>query len=592
MNASIFLPPFEPVAFGATSGMLHGSFSDTGIVICDDWGYDAQCARRSLRILADRLASKGYAVLRYDHPGMGESLPPADDITTIDDHRSALDEAIAVLRRKRGVEHVLIIGLGYGSALTLDHLQRSTGEISGAVLMAPILSGRAWLRELQVKAAMIADVNGVDLAREEGIALTIAGLNMPDGLASEIKALRFSDTTVPKELAALVLNRPGRMNEAEFATQIADAGEKNASAVFEGYDRLMTDPTATVTPDGDLDTITAWIEERFPATPGKQTFEPSTVAAMAGDGFLEKVVLLGRETQIVGTLCEPAVRKTAATVLFFGSGGTPRSGWAGQTKSAARWLACRGISSLRIDVSDIGDSRPISSGDPIVHYGAEQIADVQDAVDFLKAEGASRIVAVGACSGAYLALRGAIADHRITDVVAVNLQRFLWDPRDDIAGALRFDHTDTSGYARKLFSRSGLVKLFSGDVPVLTLLRFLFVRASRKIERQAAPYLFGLSTFARVYRQVHAELQELIDRGVPVDLVFSEADPGIAHMEHILGTDGQRAGAYPGLNLTFMADADHNLTPVAAREIVRRKILDAVEGPISPDNIEIRVAAE
>lgn len=592
MNVSLLPPPLEPVAFGATSGLLHGHCSDTGIVICDDWGYEGLCARRSLRILADQLASKGYAVLRYDHPGMGESVPTSEDVKSLDDHRTALRDAVAAIRTHREVSRVLLVGLGYGTALALDHLEHTTGDISGLVMMAPVLSGRAWLRELQVKAAMIADVNGVGLAPEEGIALKISGLKMADGLAREIKSQKYSAASIRSGLATLVLSRPGRANEAEFAAGIADSSDRNAAAVFTGYDALMTDPTATVAPESDFETVTVWIEDRFPAKPGRQFVTPLPPARMMGQGFRETVLPLGRESQILGTLCEPDAGMTGTTVLFIGSGGTPRSGWAGQTKSAARWLANRGIGSLRIDVSDIGDSRPISSGDPIVHYGARQIADVEDAVDHLKAHGAGRIVAVGACSGAYLALRGAIADHRISSVVAVNLQRFLWDPRDDIAGALRFDHTDTGEYARKLFSRAGLGKILSGDAPVLTLGRFLFIRALRKIERDAAPHLFGLSTFARIYRQVHSELKDLSDRGVPVDLVFSEGDPGIPHMEHILGAGGQRAAAYPNLELAFMADADHNLTPVEARDFVRRKILDAVEGRKTADVTEVRTAAE
>lgn len=592
MNASLLPPPLEPVAFGATSGMLHGHCSDTGIVICDDWGYEGMCARRSLRILADRLASEGYAVLRYDHPGMGESVPKAEDVKSLDDHRSALREAIAAIRARREIKRVLLIGLGYGSALALDHLHGSSEDISGLVLMAPVLSGRAWLRELQVKAAMIADVNGVGLVPEDGIALAIAGLKMPDALALEIKSQKYSAGSVPGGLATLVLSRPGRANETDFAKAVADSSDRSASAVFTGYDALMTDPTATVVPDSDFETVTAWLEDRFPAKPGRQVTGPGKPARMTGQGFRETVSLLGRETQIAGTLCEPETGMAGTAVLFIGSGGTPRSGWAGQTKSAARWLAHHGIASLRVDVSDIGDSRPISAGDPIVHYGARQIADVEDAVDYLMAHGAGRIVAVGGCSGAYLALRGAIADHRISDVIAVNLQRFLWDPRDDIAGALRFDHTDTSDYARKLFSRAGLAKLLSGDVPVLTLGRFLFFRILRTIERKAAPYLFGLSTFSRIYSQVHSELKDLSDRDIPVDLIFSEGDPGLPHMEHILGAGGKRAAAYPVLDLTFMADADHNLTPVEVRNFVRRKILDAVEHRQAADEIEMRPAAE
>ena len=159
--------------------------------------------------------------------------------------------------------------------------------------------------------------------------------------------------------------------------------------------------------------------------------------------------------------------------------------------------------------------------------------------------------------------------------MAVNLQRFLWDPRDDLRNALRFDHTDTTAYARKLVDTDKLKRLVSGQVPVFSLAAFLLRRTLRKAEQNLAPYLFGLSPFARISRQVHSELRALSDRGARIELIFSTGDPSIPHMEHILGKHGARATSYPGLALTFIDGADHNLTPKPALEIYRRKILEA-----------------
>ncbi|WP_346900484.1 alpha/beta fold hydrolase [uncultured Roseibium sp.] len=569
-------PAYHTVRIGASAGLLHGTCGRTGILICDDWAYESLCARRSLRILADDLAGDGYPVLRFDYPSMGETIPePGGDVDSLAPLVDTVLQACATLRSSSGVTQIVIVGLGFGSAIATRLATLPEADISGVVLLAPVTSGRAYFRELQLRAAMISNITNVKPEPVPGVALSIAGLDMRDGLAAEVKALRISPDMLPDTIPALVLSRPGRANEAAFAEQIAARNPANTTATFDGYDDLMTDPTAAMTPVEAFGTVVEWIKDRFPAAPATDVGEKLAPFPLKGDGFSETIELLGCERQIVGTWCEPEGERTGSAVLFLNAGALPRSGWAGSVKNTQRWLARNGIPSLRIDVSDVGDSRPVSFSAEIVHYTAEQVEDVRDALDFLQKRGCGHIVAAGSCSGAYLALRSAIADDRISDVVAVNLQRFLWDPRDDLRNALRFDHTDTSAYARKLIDKEKLKRLLSGEIPIFSLATFLLQRTLRKVEQKLAPYLFGLSPFARICRQVHSELRALSDRGTRVDLIFSIGDPGIPHMEHILGKDGMRAASYPGLELTFINGADHNLTPKCALEIYQQKILQA-----------------
>src|SRR3569833_1927150 len=77
-------PPGEaqPIAFSGCRGWLHpaqGALVRTaGVVIVNTVGRDGRSAYRPLRILAERLARAGFATLRYDQPGQGDSLdlPP------------------------------------------------------------------------------------------------------------------------------------------------------------------------------------------------------------------------------------------------------------------------------------------------------------------------------------------------------------------------------------------------------------------------------------------------------------------------------------------------------------------------------------
>lgn len=81
----------------------------------------------------------------------------------------------------------------------------------------------------------------------------------------------------------------------------------------------------------------------------------------------------------------------------------------------ARQLAAEGFSTMRIDLSGLGDSAP-RTGKMEIEDRAEQ--DVADAMDFLtESTGTREFVLLGLCSGAYNAHKVAVKDERIVGAV-------------------------------------------------------------------------------------------------------------------------------------------------------------------------------
>ena len=79
-------PPAQPLYFGprqrALFGWLHRPASherkDIGIVLCSPSGYEAICTHRTYRRLAEDAAAQGFAALRFDYDGTGDSA--GDDL--------------------------------------------------------------------------------------------------------------------------------------------------------------------------------------------------------------------------------------------------------------------------------------------------------------------------------------------------------------------------------------------------------------------------------------------------------------------------------------------------------------------------------
>lgn len=573
--------PRRPVAFAGTFGLLDMAGGDVGVVVCEPWGYEALCARRALRVLSDRLSALGCPVLRYDQPGAGDSLAGAGEIDGLAPFEAALAAACQTLLRHTTATRVVLLGLGLGAALCLRHAGAHPQGISGLVLLAPPVKGRLWLRETQARASMIGEITGSAPAPGPGEALRIAGLPLSEALAGELRGLDLGSLT-PPACPVLALAREGRSAEIALCEALAGATGGEAG-IMAGYDDLMTDPTGSIVPEADFAKVMSWLRRLLPegGLAGSEDLAPAAApAALAAADFQETLCLFGPREALVGVWCEPSrPDPQALPVMLLNAGGNPRAGWARGAVELARALAMAGIPSFRFDLADIGDSRPLPGGPAIVHYDPALPAQLSAAIDLCAARGGgSRVVVTGNCGGAYLALNGAVTDPRVAQVVAVNLQRFLWDPRDDVAEVLRFGHSSASEYGRKLFNLEKWQRVLAGKSHPIGILRNLAIRAWREGERRLAPFLFGLAPFSRLYRQVHANLATLTLRRVGVVLVFSEGDRGLAEMETFFGEGWKRLAAYPNIAVVLIPDADHNLTPEAARRALCDQVIAASLG--------------
>ncbi|WP_425088774.1 alpha/beta fold hydrolase [Stappia sp.] len=581
----------RPLVVSGTFAVLHPAQGAVGVVIAGAWGYEDLCARRSMRLLADQLAAAGYPALRFDWPGTGDAAGSAADVEGLARYEAALDAACTAVRQLPGVEEIVLIGLGLGATLALKAVADGRQAPAALALLAPVVKGRTYLRELQARAAMIGEITGAAPACASGEMLSIGGLGLGERLAEEIRALDVSGLAGLADLPpAFVLHRSGKATEEAFG-KAASAGHTGERHVFAGYDELMSDPTASVCPQADFDRLVGWLVRILPPrTVGVSLASVGGTALRLAGGAHETPLAFGPQGNLVGIWCEPAERLPGARpVVFLNSGATPRAGWARGATEAARALAGRGIASLRIDLADIGDSRPQAGGPPIVHYHPCQLADLAAALDVVEAHGfGAGAVVTGTCSGAYLALNGAVADARARKVVAVNLQRFLWDPRDDVAEVLRFGHTSAVDYGRKMLSAEKWKRILSGQTNAVALARSLLRRGFRRAERDFAPWLFGLAPFSRLYASVHANLATLRDRGTDVTLVYSDGDPGLAQLPAFFGKDLRRRVSYPNLAMIEFGDADHNLTQRAARA----ELVDLLAAAAVAEDAAARQAAE
>lgn len=133
---------------------------------------------------------------------------------------------------------------------------------------------------------------------------------------------------------------------------------------------------------------------------------------------------LGAEANLIGILCQPGLppvlpaHTPRPVVVFLNAGVIHRVGPHRLHVNLARRLAERGITSLRLDLSGIGDSRSVPGS---LSFRQSSVADTRAAMDQLAAElGATRFILFGLCSGADNALATAEVDPRVAGIVVLD----------------------------------------------------------------------------------------------------------------------------------------------------------------------------
>ena len=565
-----------PLVFGGTVGLYTPPAagcvpSDAAVLFLSPWGFEEMCTRKLWRLLSERAAASGLASLRFDYPGTGDALDPAE-APDLQVWEEAILDAARTLRRLSGARRLVLVGHGLGGTFAV-RLSPALGA-DAAVLMAPVVSGRFYLRELSAWSKMVDE--GLGLRQEQRITdrVAIAGLVLPEKIAETVRGLSLERLEALPFARALVVERPGREKDAALSAHLAGLGADVTRLDYAGYDDLVSNPTLARQPLAVIDGVSGWLAQlaRKGVAAGMAEALPGP-ARLEGDGFAEETLRFGANGRLFGTLATPIGPRRGATVLLLGTAYDRQAGWARGVTETARYLARNGVASLRFDAANVADSPPQSGAPEQVQYSDTQLRDVRDAFDLLAARGLGPVLVTGRCSGAYLAFRAALDDTRAAGLVSVNPYTFRWDPDMPVDVALRGNPRSLDDYRQRLFDPATFRRLLAGRIDIRRALGNLAVQAARRVAA-LAPGLFGRFTRAGKLRSAtHGDFRTLAARGVPVLLVYSEGDVGLERLQLDFGRAGLTR--YGNVAVETIADADHNLTPPAAQTAYRALLLAA-----------------
>lgn len=284
----------------------------------------------------------------------------------------------------------------------------------------------------------------------------------------------------------------------------------------------------------------------------------------------EQTLTLGPEGRLVATLTLPqgsAVARGAPTALLTNSGVISRVGPHRINVRIARWLATRGVASIRFDLSGLGDSRRAPGTRPQLDQWAADTVSVMDwAAQRL---GSDAFFMVGLCSGAEVAFRSALVDRRLRGVLLWDMYAYPTAKSRRRAVAFRLRRAGPTGIVRKLVARAGWL-LGIAPSPAREERRLAVLEPHRRppIEQHAA------------------DLQSLVDRGTRVLVMFCGGEP---EWYNYPGQFHEAMARFPGVRdvgCECLTASNHLLTQRASRDAfiasLQRWLDDAVLPGVMP----------
>lgn len=404
--------PWEAPLFGVVhiprDGVARG-----GVVICPPLGREHLDTYRGLKLLAQRMCDDGFAVLRFDYRGTGDSTGAQGDEAAVDDYLVSIRSAIDYLRSS-GVTRVTLLGLRMGALLAAT-VAAAHHELAGLALWDPVVDGRKFLREQRVLYKMTAG-EGEPAAGTE----PILGITFASAAAKRIASLKMP--TVLGAPQSLVLVRPERADDPRWH-ELAQSPHCVVKEIAGQADFIEAPSTAVVKiPTETVAHIAGWLDSTMPSEASRftPTIQRETVVSERRDGreVIETLEELGPHRLFAIRTTLSRVQPGGPTLLLHNTACEHRVGSGRIWPDTARELAALGMTVVRFDRRGIGDTG-LATGEYASIHSAEACSDAVDAASALNVS-PDNLMMSGICSGAWNSAYAAL-QHGARAVVLVNL---------------------------------------------------------------------------------------------------------------------------------------------------------------------------
>jgi dienelactone hydrolase len=558
------------------------SLCERGVIISAPPSHEQIHAHRSLRHLADALAEAGFPVMRFDYHGTGDSTGVDEDADRHATWLANLRSAIDWMRGELGCAEISVVGIRLGAALAAQ--VAVDDPLADLVLWAPVVKGRAYVREMKAVSAIEQDPAGPrDMIVPEGIVLT-------QQTAQELSAIDLLGIQ-PRCGRALIVDRDDMPSGAKLVDHLRHLGIETRHIAPPGYTAMMVEPYRNQVPHEAIADIVAWMRGGLVGQIGQGRNEDpawpteAVLVSEPGNALREQAVCVCREPDLFGIFCELATPPSegldsSPAIILLNGGSHYHTGPARCHVALSRSLARRGFRCLRMDFHGQGDSVTSDLARENELYPSTAFRDIDLAMKFLQREfGVRHIVLMGHCAGAYFAFQSAaqLTDPALAESILINPKTFYWQegmtldrPESEVFLAFQqimLSVRKPSKWLNLLIGRSKIG--IRGHIRHMIELRKL-----RRRGRFCGKHAASVRSPSHPQKDdLPGDLRRIVEKGRLLTLFQARTDPGYDILRCFAKSQIKKMCQAAQMKIFFFEKADHNFHWLGPRDELHQALV-------------------
>lgn len=533
---------------------------NVAVIIIGPIGPEYISCHRSIKLLAEQLSHSGFHSIRYDPIGMGNSSGTLDDENIWSKWKKTPVCISEFLTKKFEYDDVILIGLRSGCILLSEVLnQLPTKTI---ILWHPIIKGTTFIRSIQLLDSVLyedSDVTNNNILEGGGYPFT-------EALQSEIKKIDLLSQDYTNIKNTLLIN--SQSNKHPLKDILHSIGSKIDSYSLDGLDDMIKQVTLSKIPYTNIEIIVNWLNEYKTFDQINPPYPTSISPKLSTNFYCETIVNIKAKRKIFGILTTPNKQNINKIVIFVNTGAAHHTGPNRIHVDASRILSTHGITTLRIDLSNLGESTECYDIDPPEEYPDTATADINYTINFIDELLPDKdIILCGISAGATNIFHASLKStcKNLRTLILINPETFYLNPNQTIFSP---ENTKTEieqfYYKKQIYNHKKWIDLVTNPRKIYNTSLFSSLFILRKFNSFLLKFinLIGIKVRSRLEK----DITTLGENKIAIDLVHSEDDPGY----HIVKSQASKITKKHQLKDLFSSsqadDADHTFSSFKSRQ--------------------------
>lgn len=556
-----------PHWFGDHEGPLFGcldvprtQITDEGFIIVPPLGEEKLTTHRGLRFLGSELAARGYAALRFDMAGTGSSFGAPSDITDLDKWVESISSAVAHME-SLGITRIHIVDFRMSAFITEVWASQTAAaaldSIVSVIHWEPVVSGKRWLREQQAKFAVAVG------AVVDDAGFSALEFQVPRSLADSLAALNWNQLGADPRLRRVLA-----CSSESLGDRYLEHLRSNSDLVIPLDESVPFISPATLIHHVPYTDISKFLELTVPpkveVAAGLHSADPvlaelrHEVCFTSPHGeILRETIELHTRRNLLTFVTASVVAQSRGTVIFESTANEPAWGPAYLWVAYARQNAGGGLTFVRHDKDNYGESGVIEPGSIPVLYSSQSREDAIELARGLaqeREESEQSLMLVGLCSGAWMSVEIAL-ELGADSVVLINSTQWSrkQKPVDKKSARKHGLDPNTGEYVHpetQLSTADGKARI-----------RRFLKSATLWVSRHVPLFLWERAARFGVGQSPGQALKSLAAKDVSTTIILSPVDEAHfrKHRGHETLASLDPAASPPSLEVLSVPDGDHSL---------------------------------